>query len=78
MVKKDGVNFYKQPHLYTMLPLFYQNCFQRQLKQAEYLTLQILVFLLQAHKQVSIESLATVMLCAQSHLRVEDAPFKDF
>jgi hypothetical protein len=34
--------------------------------------------LLQAHKQVSIESLATVMLCARSHLRVEDAPFKDF
>jgi hypothetical protein len=53
MVKKDGVNFYKQPHLYTMLPPFYQNCFQRQLKKAEYLTLQILVFLLQAHKQAS-------------------------
>jgi hypothetical protein len=61
MVKKDGVNFYKQTHLYTMLPPFYQNCFQRQLKKAEYLTLQILVFLLQAHKQVSIELLATVM-----------------
>jgi hypothetical protein len=44
-----------------MLPPFYQNCFQRQLKKAEYLTLQILVFLLQAHKQVSIEGLATVM-----------------
>jgi len=61
MVKKDWVNFYKQPHLYTMLPQFYQNCFQRQLKKAEYLTLQILVFLRQAHKQVSIELLATVM-----------------
>ncbi|MBW3587725.1 MAG: hypothetical protein KY448_18355 [Cyanobacteria bacterium 0813] len=61
MVKKDGVNFYKQPHPYTILPPFYQNCFQRQLKKAEYLTLQILLFLLQAHKQVSIESLATVM-----------------
>ena len=44
-----------------MLPPFYQNCFQRPLKKAEYLTRQILVFLLQAHKQVSIESLATVM-----------------
>jgi hypothetical protein len=44
-----------------MLPPFYQNCFQRQLKKAEYLTRQILVFLLQAHKQVSIELLATVM-----------------
>ena len=61
MVKKDGVNFYKQPHLYTVLPQFYQNCFQRQLKKAEYLTRQILVFLLQAHQQVSIELLATVM-----------------
>jgi hypothetical protein len=61
MVKKDGVNFYKQPHLYTMLPLFYQDCFQRQLKKAEYLTLQILVFLRPPHKQVSIELLATVM-----------------
>jgi hypothetical protein len=61
MVKKDGVKFYKQPHLYTMLPPFYQNCFQRQLKKAEYLTRQILGFLLQAHKQVSIESLATIM-----------------
>ncbi len=36
-----------------MLPPFYQNCFQRQLKKAEYLTLQILVFLLQSHKQAS-------------------------
>ena len=61
MVKKDGAKIYKQPHLYTMLPPFYQNCFRRQLKKAEYLTLQILVILLQAHKQVSIESLATVM-----------------
>ena len=61
MVKKDGVNLYKQPHLYTVLPQFYPNCFQRQLKKAEYLTRQILVFLLQAHQQVSIELLATVM-----------------
>jgi len=78
MVKKDGVNFYKQPHLYKMIPQFYQNCFQRQLKKAEYLTRQILVFLLQAHQQVSIELLATVTLCARSHFRVEGAPFKDF
>jgi len=61
MVKKDGVNFNKQSHLYVMLPPFYQNCFQRQLQKAEYLTLQVLVFLLQAYKQVSIESLETVM-----------------
>ena len=61
MVKKDGVNFYKQPHIYKMLPQFYQNCFQRQLKKAEYLTRQILVFLLQVNQEVSIELLATVM-----------------
>jgi hypothetical protein len=45
-----------------VLPQFYQNCFQRQLKKAEYLTRQILVFLLQAHQQVTIKLLATVML----------------
>ena len=44
-----------------MLPPYYQICFQRQLKNTEYLTLTILVFLLQTHKQVSIEALATLM-----------------
>jgi len=44
-----------------MLPPFDQICFQRQLKNAGYLTLTILVFLLQTHKQVSIELLATLM-----------------
>jgi uncharacterized membrane protein len=61
MVKKDGVSIVKKPHLLKMLPPFYQICFQRQLKNAEYLTLTILVFLLQTHKQVSIELLATLM-----------------
>jgi hypothetical protein len=44
-----------------MLPTSYQICFQEQLKKTEYLTLSILVFLLQVKKQVSIESLATGM-----------------
>lgn len=44
-----------------MLPSFYQICFSSQLKHTQYLTLQILVFLLQVHKHVSIERLATVM-----------------
>ena len=44
-----------------MLPTSYQICFQKQLKNTEYLTLSILVFLLQLKKQVSIESLATLM-----------------
>lgn len=43
-----------------MLPLFYQNCLSSQLKKTEYLTLVIVVCLLQIHKQVSIERLATV------------------
>lgn len=49
------------PHLLKMLPKSYQICCQRQLKNAEYLTLTILVFLLQTQKQVSIELLATLM-----------------
>ena len=44
-----------------MFPLAYQNCFQKQLKRAEYLTLTMLVLLLQRHKQISIEALATLM-----------------
>jgi hypothetical protein len=61
MVKKDGVSIVQKPHLLKMLPKSYQICFQRQLKNTEYLTLTILVFLLQSHKQVSIEALATLM-----------------
>ena len=61
MVKKDGVSIVKKPHLLKMLPSSYQICFQQQLKKTEYLTLTILVFLLQTHKQVSIELLATLM-----------------
>ena len=44
-----------------MLPLFYQSHLEKQLKSAEYLTLKILVYLLQSQKQVSIELLATLM-----------------
>ncbi len=61
MVKKDGVAIVNNPSLLKMLPTFYQTCFQQQLKQTQYLTLQILVFLLQSYKNVSIERLATVM-----------------
>jgi hypothetical protein len=43
-----------------MIPLFYQNCLKGQLKKTEYLTLVMVVCLLQMHKQVSIERLATV------------------
>ena len=44
-----------------MLPLFYQSHLEKHLKSAEYLTLKILVYLLQSQKQVSIELLATLM-----------------
>ena len=43
-----------------MLPQFYQLHLETQLKPTEYLTLKILVYLLQLHKQVSIELLASV------------------
>jgi len=61
MVEKNGVAIVNKPPLLKMLPTFYQICWEHQLKQTQYLTLQILVFLLQAHKHVSIERLATVM-----------------
>jgi len=44
-----------------MFPQFYQNHLEKQLKPAEYLTLKILVYLLQSHRQVSIELLASFM-----------------
>lgn len=42
-----------------MFPQSYQNHLEKQLKPAEYLTLKILVYLLQSHRQVSIELLAS-------------------
>jgi hypothetical protein len=44
-----------------MLPQFYQSHLSKQLKPTEYLTLKILVYLLQTQKQVSIELLASLM-----------------
>jgi hypothetical protein len=44
-----------------MFPQFYQIHLEKKLKSAEYLTLKILVYLLQSQKQVSIELLATLM-----------------
>lgn len=43
-----------------MLPKFYQNCFQNLLTPAQYKMLSILIMLLQFHKTVTIEKLATV------------------
>lgn len=47
-------------HLTKMLPKSYQSCFQKLLTPAQYQMLQILVMLLQLHKSVTIERLATV------------------
>lgn len=44
-----------------MLPVFYQNCFQKLLTPTQYKLLQILVLLLQFHKSVTMEKLATVL-----------------
>jgi hypothetical protein len=43
-----------------MLPEFYQTCFKKLLTPTQYKMLQILIVLLQFHKQVTIEKLATV------------------
>lgn len=43
-----------------MLPAFYQNCFQNILTPTQYKMLQILVMLLQFHKTVTLEKLATL------------------
>ena len=43
-----------------MLPESYQTCFQNLLTPTQYRMLEILVLLLQFHKQVTIERLATV------------------
>jgi hypothetical protein len=61
MVKKDGVSLVKKPHQLKMFPQFYLLHLQQQLKTTEYLTLKKLVYLLQCHRQVSIELLASLM-----------------
>lgn len=43
-----------------MLPSFYQACLQAQLSSIQFITLQMLVALLQKERNVSIERLATL------------------
>jgi len=59
-----------------MLPQFYQLPLEKQLKPTEYLTLKILVYLLQLHKQVSITLLLLSGLIRFS-LKVAGAAYKD-
>lgn len=44
-----------------MLPKFYQKCWENQLSPSQYVTLQILIWLLQAQKTVQIEKLAALL-----------------
>lgn len=43
-----------------MIPPFYQKCFQASLTDTQYLTLQLLVLLLQTHRKVCLSHLATL------------------
>jgi len=43
-----------------MLPSFYQACLQANLSEASYLTLQIVILLLQSHRIVQLEKLAAL------------------
>lgn len=60
MVKKDRPHFVNKADLMKILPQVYQTCFQSQLSAAQCLTLEILIWLFQAHKQVRIERLAAL------------------
>jgi len=60
VVEKERSYFVNKTALTKMLPQVYLTCFQSQLSAAELLTLEILVWLLQAHKQVRIERLAAL------------------
>jgi hypothetical protein len=63
MIKKSGLLFSvlnKIAHL-KMLPEFYLNCLKSQLSASQLLTLEMLVWLLQFHKQVRIERLAACL-----------------
>lgn len=58
MVKKEWSEKCYQTDSTIMLPELYRTCLQNQLTPAQFLTLEILVWLLQAHKQIKIETLA--------------------
>lgn len=60
VVEKERSYFVNKTALTKMLPQVYLTCFQSQLSAAELLTLEIVVWLLQAHKQVRIERLAAL------------------
>jgi hypothetical protein len=59
-VEKDRSSLLNKTYLMIMLPEFYQKCFQNLLTPTQYKMLQILVLLMQFHKSVTLEKLATV------------------
>ncbi|MEH2279586.1 MAG: hypothetical protein V7K40_33675 [Nostoc sp.] len=60
-VEKDRSGIVNKTYQMIILPKFYQNCFQNVLKPTQYKMLEILVMLLQFHKTVTREKLATVL-----------------
>jgi hypothetical protein len=55
MVKKSGSLFLTRPLKQKMLPELYLTTLESQLSASQLLTLEMLVWLLQFHKQVRIE-----------------------
>lgn len=61
VVKKDRSSNVNKTYLMKMIPVFYQAHLKSQLSRTEYLFLQILINVLQAIKNVSLEKLATAL-----------------
>jgi hypothetical protein len=61
VVKKSGLLFTTRPLCLKMLPEFYLTSLGSQLSASQLLTLEMLVWLLQFHKQVRIERLAACL-----------------
>ena len=51
MVKKSGLSLFKSTAQRIMLPQFYHRCLNNYLSESQQLTLEILLWLLQVHKQ---------------------------
>lgn len=58
MVKKERSRIVNKTDLITMLPQFYQSHFQQQLTRVQCVVLNLLLALIQEHKQVCLERLA--------------------
>jgi hypothetical protein len=61
VVKKDRLSNVNKTYLMKTISVFYQAHLKSQLSRAKYLFLQILIKVLQAIKNVSVEKLATAL-----------------